>query len=195
MLTLKEIILVKLAAGFVDDSNRREIFDFEEIWSEVIRKEMSAFCIPFTLQDDIIALIKHMLREIYKWIMDHAGFFIEDIEESFKFYFNADGTVDRVKTADFVINSEELDEETRFVLACQYWSSWDVLALFKNLQESEREQILQKYSRANEDLNFYGNNVVQWVEDYNEGRIIESRSLCYQSYDWNYASLQSRLFG
>ncbi|GFU94612.1 transposable element Tcb2 transposase [Trichonephila clavipes] len=36
-------------------------------------------------------------------------------------------------------------------------------------------------------------NVVQWVQDYKEGRINEARRWCYQYYNWNYASLQSHL--
>ncbi|GFS48994.1 DDE superfamily endonuclease [Trichonephila clavipes] len=34
-------------------------------------------------------------------------------------------------------------------------------------------------------------NVVQWVQDYKEGRMYEESCWCYQYYNWNYASLQS----
>ncbi|GFQ74279.1 hypothetical protein TNCT_392431 [Trichonephila clavata] len=68
------------------------------------------------------------------------------------FYFNPDGTVDRVKTADLFVHSEEFDVQTRFVVACQYWSKSEVLAFLKNLHESAREQILHKYSTSNENL-------------------------------------------
>ncbi|GFT40123.1 hypothetical protein TNCV_3932131 [Trichonephila clavipes] len=108
-------------------------------------------------------------------------------------HLNADGEVDRVKTANLLIHSEVLDVQARFVLACQYWSSWDVLAFFKNLQDFEREQILHKYSTTNENLNLCEKNAVLWVQDYKEGIIIESRSWCYQYYNWNYVSLQSHL--
>ncbi|GFY67794.1 hypothetical protein TNIN_206551 [Trichonephila inaurata madagascariensis] len=182
MLTLKEIIQVNLAAQFMNDLDTRQIIICTkyEIWSEIIRKETSALCIPLTLQEDIIASIKPIKSEICNWLYDHNGIFTKKQEDSLKFCFNADGEVDRDKTADLLIHSEGLGVRTRFVLACQYWSSWNVLAFFKNLQDFEREQILYKYSTANEDLNLYEKNAVQWIKDYKEGSIIKSRSWCYR---------------
>ncbi|GFQ79748.1 hypothetical protein TNCT_100641 [Trichonephila clavata] len=88
---------------------------------------------------------------------DHLGIFPVDQEMPLNaqellldFSFNPDGTVDRVQTADLFIHSEEFDVQTRFVVACQYWSKSEVLAFFKNIHESAREQILLKYSTANE---------------------------------------------
>ncbi|GFY69228.1 hypothetical protein TNIN_300381 [Trichonephila inaurata madagascariensis] len=133
MLTLKEIIQVKLAAQFMNDLDTRQIImcSKNEIWSEVIRKETSALCIPFTLQEDIIASIKPIKLKIFDWLDDHNGIFTKKQEDSLKFCFNADGVVDRVKTADLLIHLEGLDVQTRFLLACQYWSRWHVLAFLK----------------------------------------------------------------
>ncbi|GFX44447.1 uncharacterized protein TNCV_1394681 [Trichonephila clavipes] len=193
MLTLKEIVLVKLTTEFINDLDTRQInYSTYETCIEFIRKETSASCIPFTLKEDILAMVKPILIEVYYWRRDHKGIFTEEQEDTFKFCFKVDGKVDRVKTADLLIHSEELDVQRRFVLACQYWSSWEVLAFFKKLHESSREQILHKYSTANEDLNLYEKNAVQWVKDYKEGIIIESRNWCYQ-YNWNYVSIQSHL--
>ncbi|GFQ96831.1 hypothetical protein TNCT_664031 [Trichonephila clavata] len=128
MLTLKEIILVKLVAGYINDSDSREIINPNEgeICEEFIRKRTSNLDIPLTLQEDIVALIKPILSEVFNFIHDHDGIFTEEQECSFKFCFNVDGTVDRIKSADLLIHSEWLDAETSFVLACQYWSSWDM---------------------------------------------------------------------
>ncbi|GFU76126.1 hypothetical protein TNCV_4120471 [Trichonephila clavipes] len=161
--------------------------------NEDLKERISALCIPFTLQEDIIASIKPIKSEIFNWLFDHKGIFPKKQEESLKFCFNADGELDRVKTANLLIHLEVLDVQARFVLACQYWSSWDILAFLKNLQDFEREQILHKYSTANENLNLCEKNAVQWVQDYKEGIIIESKRWCYQYYNWNYVSLQSHL--
>ncbi|GFY53538.1 hypothetical protein TNIN_135151 [Trichonephila inaurata madagascariensis] len=163
MLTFKEIVLVKLAAEFMNDLDTRKIIKYSiyKIWSEVIKKVISSLCIPFTLKKDIFAMVKHILTKVHNWMVDHNRIFTKKQEDSIKFCFKVDGEVDRVKTADLLIHSEELDVQRRFVLACQYWTSWDVLAFFKNLQESAREQILHKYSTANEDLNLYEKNAVQ----------------------------------
>ncbi|GFR02113.1 uncharacterized protein TNCT_708311 [Trichonephila clavata] len=197
MLSLKEIILVKLVAGYINHSDSREIINptEDEICEEFIRRRTSNLDIPLTLQEDIVALIKPILSEVSNFSEDHNGIFTEEQEYSLKFCFNADGTVDRVKTADLLIHSAGLDAETRFVLACQYWSSWDVLAFFKKLQESAREQILIKYSTAKYTLSQYEKNVVLWTRNFKAGRISESQSKGwrYRYYIWNYASLQSHL--
>ncbi|GFR13358.1 hypothetical protein TNCT_196051 [Trichonephila clavata] len=132
MLTLKETILVKLAAGFVNNVDTRNKIECskEEIWNEVIKAKTSAFGIPLTLQEDIISLIKPLQLETLNWMEDHDGIFNEIEEGLLEFCFNADGTVDRVKTADLLIHSFFLKVETRFVLACQYWSSWNILTFF-----------------------------------------------------------------
>ncbi|GFR07029.1 hypothetical protein TNCT_618101 [Trichonephila clavata] len=141
MLTLKEIILVKLVAGYINDSDSGEIINptKDEICEKFIRKRTSSLDIPLTLQEDIVVLIKPIQSEVFNFMRDHDEIFTEEQECSLKFCFNADGTVDRVKTADLLIHSEWLDVQTRFVLACQYWCCWDVLAFFKKLHESARE--------------------------------------------------------
>ncbi|GFS63810.1 hypothetical protein TNIN_147301 [Trichonephila inaurata madagascariensis] len=125
MLTLKEIILVKLTAKIINDSDTGEIIDpyTDEIWEQFIRERTSALDIPLTLQEDIVALRKPIQLEVRNFIEDHYGIFTVEQECSLKFCFHADGTVDRVKTADLLIHSKWLDVQTRFVLACQYWSS------------------------------------------------------------------------
>ncbi|GFQ84640.1 uncharacterized protein TNCT_128941, partial [Trichonephila clavata] len=197
MLTLREIILVKLAAGFVNDLDTRHIINFsvDEIWNDFIKERTSEFGIPLTLQENIIALIKPIQLEVINWFSDHDGIFTETQECVIEFCFNPDGTVDRIKTADLLIYSKWLDVQTRFVLACQYWSSWDVRTFFRNLHKFESKKIRKKYSTANENLNEHEENIVLWTRHYKEGYISESQSRgwCYQCYNWNYASLQSRL--
>ncbi|GFR28942.1 hypothetical protein TNCT_677571 [Trichonephila clavata] len=127
MWTLKEIILVKLAAGFIKDSaTRRTMFCYgEKIWNAVLRERTSDFNIPITLQEDIIALIKPIKSEVLNWMEDHFEIFTWEMslnsqEFLLDFCFNPNGTVNRVKTADLFIHSKEFDVQTRFVVACQY---------------------------------------------------------------------------
>ncbi|GFQ88522.1 hypothetical protein TNCT_463681 [Trichonephila clavata] len=139
MWTLKDIVLVNLAAGFIKDSaTRRTIFCCgEKIWKRVLRERISDLNIPITLREDIIALIKPIKSEVLNWMEDHLGIFTMDQDMPLNaqellldFYFNPDGTVDRVKTADLFVHSEEFDVQTRFVVACQYWSKSEVLVFF-----------------------------------------------------------------
>ncbi|GFY67795.1 hypothetical protein TNIN_206561 [Trichonephila inaurata madagascariensis] len=111
------------------------------------KKNYKFFDIPFTLKGEIIALMKPMALEIDLWRENHIGIFPTRQKRSLKFRFHADGTVDRIKAADSLIHSKRLGEETRFELACQYWSSWDVLTFFENMPIPSRNEILCKYSR------------------------------------------------
>ncbi|GFU76127.1 uncharacterized protein TNCV_4120481 [Trichonephila clavipes] len=86
-------------------------------------------------------MVKPILIEFYKWMEDHIGIFTEEQKECIKFCFKVDGKVDRVKTADLLIHLEELDVQRRFVLACQYWSSWKS-HLLDDLTEEERHTVL-----------------------------------------------------
>ncbi|GFQ69264.1 uncharacterized protein TNCT_198651 [Trichonephila clavata] len=195
MLTLKELTLVKLAAGFFKDCDiRRNIFcSKDEIWNEVIKERISAFGIPLKLQEDIIALLKPIELEIIYWMEDHIGIFTDAQEFLLDFSFNPDGTVNRVKTADFLIHSKWLDVQTRFVLACQYWSSWDVRTFFRKLRKCDSKKIRKKYSTANENLNEHEKSVAQWLFCYRNRHIKQCRGRCYQHCIWTYVSLQSRL--
>ncbi|GFY71343.1 uncharacterized protein TNIN_384751 [Trichonephila inaurata madagascariensis] len=127
MCTLKEIILVKCVDQFINDFKIRSLVKRvkAEIWKKAIRRKLSAFDIPFTLKGEIIVLMKPMALEIDLWRENHIGICSTRQERSRKFRFHADGMVDRIKTADSLIHSKRLCEETRFVLACQYWSSCD----------------------------------------------------------------------
>ncbi|GFY38309.1 uncharacterized protein TNIN_246721 [Trichonephila inaurata madagascariensis] len=194
MWTLKKIILVKLAARFINDSDTRKIINRskDEIWEKFIKEKTSAFYIPLTLQEGIIALIKPLQLEVHNFMDDHDGIFTEEQEWSLKFCFNADGTVDRGKTADLLIHSKWLDVQTRFVLACQYWSSRNVRTFFYGLHKSAKKKILNKYSTLNENLNEYERNVVIWIRHFQAGSECQSRDWCYECYNWNYVSFQSR---
>ncbi|GFY78040.1 hypothetical protein TNIN_92221 [Trichonephila inaurata madagascariensis] len=142
-------MLVKLTTQFFNNSDtRRIIIDFgDEVWQAAIREEISTLHIPLVLQEDIIAFIKPIRLEVSNWMEDHDGIFSKKQERSLEFCFNADGTVDRIKTADLLINSKRLSVPTRFVLACQYWSSWDVLTFFKKLRKRARLRIQKMYSK------------------------------------------------
>ncbi|GFR19869.1 hypothetical protein TNCT_693621 [Trichonephila clavata] len=71
MITLKEIILVKYAARFINETLKRSLLNPPpEIWIKIIRERLSAFDIPWTLKNEIIALLKPMALEVKNWRAD-----------------------------------------------------------------------------------------------------------------------------
>ncbi|GFY38440.1 hypothetical protein TNIN_352181 [Trichonephila inaurata madagascariensis] len=153
MLTLKEITQVKIVTVFVNDSKlRRKIVCSEEkIWKRLIRKKLSVLGIPLALQGEIIALVKPITLDVDFWRRDHDGIFTTKQEFSLKFCFHYDGTVDRIKTADLLIRSKWLSVRTRFVLACQYWSRWDVLTFFENSHEQQEIEFYASIRKKTKD--------------------------------------------
>ncbi|GFY57084.1 uncharacterized protein TNIN_341281 [Trichonephila inaurata madagascariensis] len=158
----------------------------DETWKNAIRRRLSAFDIPLTLKEEVIDLMKPIAVEVNMWEVDHYSIFTTRQKRSLKFCFHADGTVDRVKTADSLIHSKGLDVQTRFLLACQYWSSYDILNFFKKVRRNTRNRILRKYSKERHNLNEHQKNVVKWVEHYRAGS--PSRRWAR----WTLPSLQSR---
>ncbi|GFQ69724.1 uncharacterized protein TNCT_43881 [Trichonephila clavata] len=198
MLSLKEIILIKLAAEKVSDCETRKLMKCSDdnFWKEITSFEISFFNIPLTLQERIVDLMKPLALEIQNWIADHNGIFTEKQAESLQFCFNPDGTVNRIKTADSLIHSKWLDDTTRFVLACQNWCCWDVLTFFNNLSESTRKRIRNTYTTEKENLNEHEENVVHWLHLFKEGRCFsepQPKSWGYIHFDWTDVTLQSRL--
>ncbi|GFQ88064.1 uncharacterized protein TNCT_684691 [Trichonephila clavata] len=197
MLTLKEITLVKLVTQFRNDSDYRgRIYDITgEVKEKAFIKKISSSDIPKVLQGNIIALIKPIQSEVYNWLEDHDGIFTTEQEGSLKLCFNADGTVNRIKTADSLIHSKWLNLQTRFVLACQYWPSIDILAFFRKIYCVQRCRIRRKYSKLKENFNKHEKNAVQWIRQYKETFMLQFPSMkwCYCCYNWTYVSLQSRL--
>ncbi|GFR11810.1 hypothetical protein TNCT_657761 [Trichonephila clavata] len=104
MSTLKEIIFGKYAARFIDESYMGSLLHpyTENEWINTVRRRLPKFDIPLTVKEEIIALFKPMAQEVKNWTADHKGIFTTKQELKLKFCFNADGSVNRIKTADSI---------------------------------------------------------------------------------------------
>lgn len=194
MYTLKDLSLVKLITGFYNKSELKRLMYCcdEEIRERVVREQLP---IPLKYQNEIVALMKPIEFEIQNWIMDHNGIFTVEQEWALEFYWDSDGTINRIKTADSLIRSKSLNEKTRFVVACQYLSSWGVFIFFENLHELARKNILDEYSMENKNRNDLEKNVEKWIGKYRKGSITKSHSYRWEfrGFIWTHVSLQSRL--
>ncbi|GFY79553.1 uncharacterized protein TNIN_425951 [Trichonephila inaurata madagascariensis] len=145
-------------------------------------------------QGEIIALIKPIVLDVTFWRQDHREIFTTKKESCLKFCFNEDGTVDRIKTAELLINSKRLSVRTRFVLACQYWSRWDVFIFFKKLPRATRYGILLEFKKGNRIFNEHEEEVVQWIKLYQKREFSEAMPWGYRfSLNWQCVSIQSRI--
>lgn len=197
MYSLKQMTLAKVATGLFNVSEIRQLMYLNKVnrWQQLVRENIPANNIPITLQDEIILLMISIELEVLNWLEDHEGIFIYKQLWHFKFCWNSDGTVDRIKTADSLIHSNCLDEKMRFVLACQYWYCSDILSLFENLRESTRRSILREYFLENENRNAHEENAAEWFKMYKKRFITKStpHRFSFRSFYWTDVSLQGRL--
>ncbi|GFU40391.1 hypothetical protein NPIL_358811, partial [Nephila pilipes] len=113
----------------------------ENKWQNVLARKLPKSEYPEQLRLEIIAAIRPISFEVFKFWMDHRVL----LPNPFYVYCKLDGTVDRMRTAKFLICSESLYLETRFVVACQYLPSEDTDEFWQELPPSFQTYIFQKY--------------------------------------------------
>ncbi|GFR04790.1 uncharacterized protein TNCT_480751 [Trichonephila clavata] len=158
-----------------------------------LRRNLCASDIPLTLQEEVVAFMKPIELEITNWMIDHSEILLSAERFFLEFSWNSDGTINRIKTADSIINSDSFCDKTRFVLSCHYWSSWDVFTLFQSLGKSARKLLLFDYAKTNKDPYRQKTNVDLWIRMCREGSIDKSPSRWCNSLIWTDVSVQSRL--
>lgn len=118
----------------------------EEKWEPLIKQKLPPTEYTAILRDEITAAIRPISFELGQWYKAHRHIFREEFPQRFTVICKSDGTVEQLKTADLLIQSQYLKLETRFVLACQYWN-WDAILEFWNtLPAFEQDNIRQKYA-------------------------------------------------
>ncbi|GFQ77331.1 uncharacterized protein TNCT_364401 [Trichonephila clavata] len=142
--------LVKIATYFI---RAPEILDLEEKyqsklyllpdhkWEHVIYQKLSPSSCPTALLNDIAAAIRAMSVENWYWVLDHLGIFSSRrILFCMPLSWNTDGTINRIKTADTLIQSQGIDLVDRFALACNYWCWHEIEEFWKEYQTMNTKQ-------------------------------------------------------
>ncbi|GBM05319.1 hypothetical protein AVEN_46861-1 [Araneus ventricosus] len=119
----------KLAYIFSLQSNNKQ-------WKELqtnISQKISSLGLPKLLQKKVNGLIRPVLLEIEQWKEDHCEILCTHIDLQMQISWNPDGTINREKTAEALIQMENFDIRNRFVLACFYFLEDDILTLWHKL--------------------------------------------------------------
>ncbi|GFS50113.1 uncharacterized protein NPIL_281461 [Nephila pilipes] len=132
----------------------------ENKWHDVFARKLPPSEYPEKLRLEIFAAMRPISFEIIHFWMDHRVF----LPDKLYVYYKLDGTVDRMRTAKFLIYSDSLDLEARFVLACQYLSSEDTGEFWQELPTSFQTYIFQKYKSERLVATPHEKNVVRWKE-------------------------------
>ncbi|GFS78382.1 uncharacterized protein NPIL_132911 [Nephila pilipes] len=167
--TLRRLTLIRIALSLYLEP---EVFDVErrynkplhllpeKKWQHLFARKLPPSEYPEQLRLEIIAAIRPISFEVHQFWVDHRVL----LPDSFYFYCKLYGTVDRMRTAKFLICSEPLDLEIRFVLACQYLSSEDTDLFWQELPPSFQTYIFQKYTSERLFATPHEKNVVRWKE-------------------------------
>ncbi|GFT41955.1 uncharacterized protein NPIL_697341 [Nephila pilipes] len=154
--TLQHMALAKVAIAIYSD---REVQAFErslnvsfcfmpdEMWMDFINKKVSSLVSVVVLQQRVSNLIRAISYEVYKWRHEHFKpksnylVFLRDI------CWTSLGTIDRLKTALRLLQSENIEVRNRFVLACLYCVEESIEFFWHQMNREQRRQF-PKYNSS-----------------------------------------------
>ncbi|GFY73672.1 uncharacterized protein TNIN_429131 [Trichonephila inaurata madagascariensis] len=203
VLTLQQMATVKIATYFF---RAHEISDIEQRyqthlyilpeqkWEHVIKQKLPPPSCSTALLNEITAAVRALSFEVWYWIMDHWKIFSEKRSLScLPFSWKSDGTIDRIRTADILIQSQVLDLETRFTLACNYWCWHDIRDFSKTIPADDFQQLLLKYRNkfsTATDVQM----VSRWFEFFIDTNLTHSCQLWSLEFKWTQITFFNRVF-
>ncbi|GFQ87698.1 uncharacterized protein TNCT_82331 [Trichonephila clavata] len=109
-------------------------------WEEMIFRKISCIDLPNILGYELMSIIRCICLEIYRWQKMHEdsiGCVFSDIQ---KFLcWDAQGKINRIKTAKSLINNESIRISERYNLARHYGFERDVLSLWEKMSIAEKD--------------------------------------------------------
>ncbi|GFT78232.1 uncharacterized protein TNCV_4335941 [Trichonephila clavipes] len=104
------------------------------MWEELISKKISSLPLPNSMKSKLMPLMRCICIEIDQWHKSHKDIFqFQNTDFQRYFCWNANGKIDRVKTAKSLMNDESLCITERYHLARLYFFVSDVISLWKRL--------------------------------------------------------------
>ncbi|GFQ97947.1 uncharacterized protein TNCT_710341 [Trichonephila clavata] len=84
----------------------------------MVAKKLPPLSCPTALRQEITAAMRPISFEVWHWILDHLKYIKwEGKRSKIPLSWKSDGTINRINTADNIIQSPDLEIETRFTLA------------------------------------------------------------------------------
>ncbi|CAL1285615.1 unnamed protein product [Larinioides sclopetarius] len=124
--------------------------DRHELWKLIrIKAAEKLPCLPALLQTTMFDYIQSFHMEAEDWIRDHKRLLNLDplhcrLACKSNFCWKSDGTINRVETAMKITQNENIDPNTRFILACTYFLEDEVLAIWYGDKEVSKKSLRRK---------------------------------------------------
>ncbi|GFY03525.1 uncharacterized protein TNCV_3211621 [Trichonephila clavipes] len=136
----------------------------EQNWEHLIKRKLPSSDYPIDVQNQIAAVMRPINFEIVQWTNAHKDIFQDCFPKKIHICWKSEGTIDHLRTADLLIKSQELSLETRFVLACQYWTWEAILEFWKTLSASHQFDIFYDYTDVGKNPEQHLENVARWIK-------------------------------
>ncbi|GFQ87689.1 uncharacterized protein TNCT_82291 [Trichonephila clavata] len=109
-------------------------------WEEMVFRKISCLDLPNTLGYELMSIIRSICLEIYRWQKMHEDCLGCDFSDFQKYLcWNAQGKINLIKTAKFLINNESLPISKRYNLSRHYGFEKDVLSLCEKMSIAEKD--------------------------------------------------------
>ncbi|GFS72762.1 uncharacterized protein NPIL_561741 [Nephila pilipes] len=144
-----------------------------------------------------MSLMKRIHYEVEMWKEHHETFVGNNFDQRFMgtFHWKSDGTIDRLKTANTLIQSDLLQMRHRFMLACNYWDDKRVLSIWEQMTVGLKNYfyVIQTYDIPESERPF-AINVIHWIRMFTGvGEGNNGGQEWFRSYNWGVEFLQDSL--
>ncbi|GFU87478.1 uncharacterized protein TNCV_2446121 [Trichonephila clavipes] len=141
-------------------------------WEKLVKKKVSTYPISANLQEKVADMVRHVNSEVEKWFLDHSPITCRTIDMRNIFIWKSNGSIDRVKTAEVLVQVERLNISKRFIVASFYCLEGDVISLWNKMTEKEKRRCCDISSSL----------VVRiWIKWLQDGEQINWRRLAWSS--------------
>ncbi|GFT22726.1 uncharacterized protein NPIL_621101 [Nephila pilipes] len=204
VLPLKDIVAAKIAITLYNDceilhlcKETKLYLSPEEDWKVIIKKKLPDDVYPLSLQQKIMSFMKPISYEVEMWKKQHETFTGKQIDQRImnKFHWKTDGTIDRLKTANSLIQSDVLQMRHRFRLACNYWQEESVLSIWEQMSAGLRDYFckIEMYDIPESERSS-NINVIEWIRWHTQiGNSNIREKDWFLAYNWDTVSLQGLL--
>ncbi|GFT00161.1 uncharacterized protein NPIL_457831 [Nephila pilipes] len=184
--TLEDLAAVPVAVNLYSDHEIQQFVKETQLrlspgeeWEIMMKKTLPKYIYSRPLLQKIMIWMKRIHYEVESWKEHHETFVGKNLDPRFikTFHWKSDGTIDRVKTANVLIESHLLQMRYRFRLACNYWHDERVLPIWDQLTAGLKNYLskIEIYDIPESERPF-NINMIHWIRRfirYGEGNIGE----------------------
>ncbi|GFS94518.1 uncharacterized protein NPIL_324251 [Nephila pilipes] len=198
---LEDIIAVSIAIKLYNDYEIQHslkgtelCLSPEEEWKTIMIENLPNHVYSRPLQRKILSFVKPIHYEVEMWKEQHETFVGNNFDPRITntFQWRLDGTIDRLKTANSLIQSDILQMRQRFRLACNYWQKKSVLKIWEQMPTVQRKYFQRKYECGISHLvTGSDRTVAHWILWYTERerRKFQKKKFLFDN-NWESVSLQ-----